>query len=229
MKLLAKIFRLSSAATQPSFAHSQLMLPDARSDGQANNAARTNTRRELLRVVLRDTLNRQGIPASWLGADALISTSRSGVQGIHWRLVVRHWDPRLLTHAVALQQKLLNRVMTFDPLAANWLTGISWQFALPDESVCPGMPHPGTWTSPLPEAAAPVAKAAPAGPTMEVIAGPVRISDPSRSRQDAETEARADLERLLAVRDADHQRHSDGDKMKPPPSQFMRTEPMHLK
>lgn len=226
MKLLAKIFRWSSAVPRQRFPQSQL-LPDARAGGEGNNATRNNTRRELLRIVLRDTLNRQGIPAAWLSADAVVSTSRSGVQGIHWRLVVRHWNPRLLTHAPALQQQLIKRVMTFDPLAANWLTGISWQFALPDESVCPSMPHPGIWTA-TPKEDASEANAGSAEPTVEVIAGPVRISDPGRSIQDAEAEARADLERLLAVREADHQRHSGGDTTKALQSQFKRTEPMRL-
>jgi hypothetical protein len=225
MKLLARILRLSRAATSQSFAQSQLMLPDADSSGQASNAAaRHSTRCELLRVVLRDTLNRQGIPASWLGTQTLVSTSRSGVQGIHWRLLVRHWDARLLTHSMALQQQLLKRVLTLDPLAASWLTGISWQFALPDESVCPGMPHPGAWTA-APPKAAPAARAAPAEPTMDVIAGPVRISDPGRSKQDAEADARVELERLLAVREPDYLRRRDG---AVPDSHFIRTVPMRL-
>jgi hypothetical protein len=222
MKLLA-ILGLSRAS-QPQFAQSQLMPPEPASGSQGANAARFNTRCELLRVVLRDTLNRQGIPAAWLGAEIRVSTSRSGLQGIHWRLLVRHWDPRLLMHAVALQQKLYSRVMTFDPFAANWLTGISWQFALPDESVCPAMPHPGTWTAQPSQATMRTAKASTAETSVDVIAGPVRIPDSNRS---SEADVRANLDRLMAVCEKDYKRNSSADGAGPN-SQFVRTVPMRL-
>lgn len=149
-----------------------------------------STRRELLRVVLRDTLNRHGIPTAWIAAELLTTTSRQGERGLHWRLHVLHWDPRLLTHAVALQNALIRRVLAFDPLAANWLKGISWQFALEDESECPPLPHAGTWmqpaTRPGPQRQAEEAAA-------DVIAGPVHIAD----------DVRAELSELLKLRDED--------------------------
>ncbi len=106
------------------------------------------TRRELLRVVLRDTLIKHGIPSAWLSAEMLV-TGGTRQPGMHVRLLVRHWDPRLLTHGVALQNSFMQRVSLFDPLAPDWLKGISWQFALPDESVCPEMPEPAVWTAPV--------------------------------------------------------------------------------
>jgi hypothetical protein len=200
------------------------MLPEVRA-GEQPSTKSDSTRRELLRLVLRDVLGRQGIPAAWLGAEILANTSRSGVQGLHWRILVRHWDARLITHAVALQQKLVTRVTELDPLAGKWLTGISWQFALPDESVCPGLPHPGTWTA-LPSKATPEVNAASPGPTVDVIAGPVRISGSGPSKKkDAGAQTRADLERLLAAREADYHRHSSSDTSESQ-SQFMATQPM---
>jgi hypothetical protein len=93
---------------------------------------------------------------------------------------MRHWEPRLLTHSVALQNALVQRLVCLDPMAADWLTGISWQLALQDESRCPGMPPRHTWTG--------------AGPTAPPAQTPER---------DVET-ARADLNRLLARRDEPH-------------------------
>src|SRR5688572_24212098 len=73
-----------------------------------------SVRKDLLKVVLREMLLRNGIPSDWLSADMLRTTSpRRGDQGhgIHVRLLVRHWDPRLLLHSVALEQDFYQRLM----------------------------------------------------------------------------------------------------------------------
>lgn len=178
--------------------------------------SQNTTRRELLRVVLRDTLNRHGIPTKWVTAELLTTTSRTGERGIHWRLVVKHWDPRLLEHSVALQNALVKRVLTFDPLAVSWLNGVSWQVALEDESKCPPLPAPPTWT--LNHRSAEEAQATPSG---DVIEGPVHIGTDS-----AQNDVKAELEELLKIRDEDFRRHSgDG---KPGSGQFAKTEPAKL-
>lgn len=146
-----------------------------------------------MQLALRESLQRHGIPTSWITADALSATSRNSEAGLHWRLAIKHWDPRLMLHGVALQHSLVNRVLMYDPRAHDWLLGISWQFVLPDESVCPAMPHPGSWTADPPPALEPSAALLPGG-SADVIAGPVRI------REDG---VESDLERLMAVRDAD--------------------------
>ena len=208
MSFLSSLFGFTRAPARPpghSQPHSQLASGYSMQQG-ANPASQNTTRRELLRVVLRDTLNRHGIPAAWIGADMLVATSRNRESGIHWRITIKHWDPRLMLHSVAFQQALIKRLMTFDPMAANWLMGISWQIALADESECPPMPHPASWTSHReddPTSPAPL----PVSPSGDVIAGPVLIPD-----EDPEAAAtRADLESLMALRDADFRQHADGD------------------
>lgn len=204
MSLIKRLFSTTPrpAAATASQPHSQLPASMAPQQAVASGA----TRRELLRAVLRDTLIRQGIPPEWVTAEVLSSTSRAGERTVHWRLVVKHWDVRLLVHGVALQQALIKRVTTFDPLASTWLSGISWQFALDDESACPPLPHPGSWTSPAPVADPLLQAAAAEG---GLIAGPVRIADtPSPApAQDGEA-ARADLDQLMAIRDADFRQHA---------------------
>jgi hypothetical protein len=107
----------------------------------------SGARRELLRKALRETLSLHCIPAAWIGAEMLITSSRGAAQkGIHWRLLIKHWDPELLSYGVRFQQSLISRLMSLDDSAGSWLMGISWQFALPDESVCPPMP-PRTWAA----------------------------------------------------------------------------------
>ena len=231
MSLIDRIFGRTGPAQRPS--HSQ---PHAHSQPHSQSAPHSNlssvhsqmtpqaiasqnaTRRELLRVVLRDTLTRHGIPTSWITADMLVATSRQREPGIHWRLSIKHWDERLMTHTVALQNNMIKRVMSFDPLATNWLMGISWQLALDDESACPPMPHPGMWTSEPhrpPEVPAPAV----AGGSGDVISGPVLIGRP-----EPQATAREDLEKLFAIRDADRQRNAADE----PLHTFAATEPAKL-
>jgi hypothetical protein len=190
----------TSSANSTQFAASQL---------SPNSALSSSVRKDLLKLVLRETLNRNGIPQGWLSADMLRTTTAQREQGLHVRFLVRVWEPRLLAHGPALEQEFAQRLSLLDPQSTEWLMGFSWQFSLPDTSVCPSMPHPGSWTAP-PEAAQP-APAKPADPPVgqagDVIEGPVVIPQPAE-------DVRADLERLLAARDEDMKRHG-GDSFAP--------------
>lgn len=169
-------------------------------------------RRDLLRVALRDTINRHGIPATWIGAETLVTTSRGVAQkGIHWRLLIKHWDPELLSYGVPFQQSLMNRLVTLDATAGTWLMGISWQFALPDESVCPPMPQ-RAWAAEAKAAAQP-AKAATA-PT---------AATPATVQAAAAVKAKANLEQMFAARDAELKGGAGDEQAK-----FQSTEPSPL-
>lgn len=226
--------------------------PDLSQPARSSSAEQSAARRELLRSVLRKTLNRHGIPSTWLGAEMLIATSRGRETGLHWRLLIKHWDPRLLNHTIALQNALITRLISFDPLATEWLMGISWQFALATEAQCPPLPQAGYWTAepraavPEPEPVAPVS-----GGSGDVIAGPVRIGTkpaplvarPPRatvpvSQQktvimerprptDSSDSVRSDLDKLLAVRDAELSRRTDGGS-EPTQPMYLKTEPQPL-
>jgi hypothetical protein len=150
MKFLSQLFRKQQAASLEFEASvldsSQSQFSD--SQGRPSKPPPVNThatRKEMLRVVLRDVLRRHGIPAEWITGEALAAMSRRGTPGLYWRVTIRHWDPRLPNYCVALQQALLGDVQVFDPEAGRWLLGLMWQFALEDDSACPQMPPAETW------------------------------------------------------------------------------------
>ncbi|MBI5277290.1 MAG: hypothetical protein HY854_12600 [Burkholderiales bacterium] len=201
-------------AANSSQVHSELKSGHSQSQAHVGHPPTQHERRELLRVVLRDTLKRHGIPAEWITAEMATMTSRNGDRGLYWRLAIRHWDARLPVYCVSLQKALISKLHTFDPVAEEWLVGISWQFTLADDSGCPPLPHPGMWTAmprDIPDTQ-PSSQPAPAQGA-DVIAGPVSVESHSG-------DVKADLERLMSVLDEQyHHAESSG---------YARTEPAKL-
>jgi hypothetical protein len=185
--------------------------PSTQFDSQHTQAGSNSqsVRKDLLKMVLRETLTRNGIPPTWISADMLRTTSPARREtGLHVRFLVRHWDPRLMEHAVAFEAEFTDRLQLLDPLANNWLMGFSWQFTMEDRSVCPALPHPATWTAPPPPSApAPLQPNAEPSSYGDVIAGPTALEQP-RPLDDV----RADLERLLALRDEDMRKHGTAER-----------------
>jgi hypothetical protein len=239
MGLISRIFGANKGAAPPSQTH--LASGDSLQHSQTRSQSQGEVRRDLLRMALRDTLQRNGIPTSWLGADLLKATSRSGQTGYHWRLVIKHWDPRLLVHSVALQNALLQRVLALDPSADQWLLGISWRTELADESVCPPLPQPWVWAldpaQPTPAPAAQGAADLPEVPAMPdpapaaeppdtapagIIAGPMHLHEAGGS-------PKSDLDKLLAVLDDEFKARSDAQAADPGAQPaFQKTEPAGL-
>lgn len=134
-------------------------------------------RKDLLKVVLRDTLLRNGIPSAWLSIDILRTTTAQRTSGVHVRFLLLEWQPRLLVHGLAIERDFHRRLLGMDPQADRWLMGFSWQFALSDTSGCPALPHAGSWTA-LPTDAHQGADTLGAdSASAQVISGPVRIPE----------------------------------------------------
>lgn len=107
------------------------------------------TRRELIRVLTRDTQRLAGIPEAWLESQVLLELGRDGQTLVHLRLVVKHWDERLLKYAVAFQRRLRAEIEHFEPDAREWLLSVSWLYQVDDQ--CPNLelPDPGAWATPV--------------------------------------------------------------------------------
>lgn len=186
-------------------------------DDSSENATRT----QLVQVLLRDVLRRHGIPFNWVESQMLVVASRSRGSGMYVRLIMKHWDDRLITHAFALQNTLLADISRFEPRAFDWLHGVSWQLDV--DGSCPhtSLPHKTYWQEPaIPAtrgaAAAPAPVVTP--PTPATPAAPTAVSV-------SEQEALQDLERLFMIRDQEIGRQAADGK---PPVGYEKTKPTPL-
>lgn len=118
--------------------------PSTIADGSPNAL-----RRQLVQVLVRDLVRRHGIPAHWLECQMLLVCSRSRGEGMYVRLVIKQWDPRLLTYAVAFQNALQLDITRFEPRASQWLFGISWQLEVGDTCPYPELPDRAAWLEPV--------------------------------------------------------------------------------
>jgi len=184
--MIRLIKRLFGGAKKPDLAAPS--QPDSRAYPSAIEVeSQAGTRRELVRMLTRDSQRHAGIPDGWLESQVLLELGRGGQTFIHLRVVVRHWDERLLKYAVAFQRTLRSEIERFEPAAREWLLSITWQYEVDDQCPYPRLPDPGSWTGQAGLAA---------GPTP----APARIEEKKQDTE--EDEVRADLARLFAVRDA---------------------------
>ncbi len=148
MDLMKKMFR-GNTPTPPEptglAGYEPIMAqPRVAAQAEADFAAQADIRRELLRVRTRNTLRLSGIPESWIEAQVLLEPV-GGRTFMHLRLVVRHWDTRLMRYAIAFQRKVMEEIERIDPQAAQWLLSIVWAFPPELEVPDPELPQPSAW------------------------------------------------------------------------------------
>ena len=121
----------------------------SQADGQEHSRAtelgsQTTTRRELLRVLTRDTARYCGIPEGWIECHVLVVSTRKGDTHLHARLVLRYWDDTLVRHVMAFEMRLRAEILRFEPQASDWLHSVTWEFKAEN---CPHleMPPRDTW------------------------------------------------------------------------------------
>lgn len=230
MGFMDRLFGRSAARPAASRSGPTSAQPGAGPSTRGPSSPQT-VRKELVRVSVRDTLLHNGIPAAWVRADPLTTSAPGRATGVHVRLVVQHWDARLMECAVALQEHVEKRILSLDPQAENWLMGLSWQFDLEDVSHCPPLPHPGSWTAQADamraalRAPQPKPQSQPAQAGADVISGPTRIGQAAAAGAPGEDRRKA-LERMMSERDADFGRDEGGEFSKTQPMGFEKTRPM---
>ena len=128
-------------------AHKNSALHSSRSPQHSilQDGSETETRGQLVQVLLRDLVRKSGMPAGWVQCQIQVINSRSRGQGIFVRLIVKHWDERLMKYAFAFQKALLTDIVQFEPKAGTWLQGIAWQLEVATTCPLTELPGPDYW------------------------------------------------------------------------------------
>jgi hypothetical protein len=147
--------------------------------------SRNAPRRELVQVILRDTMRKHGIPSDWIDCRILSTVNRHGRPGLHVNFVVRQAHDRLLAYVFAFQDSFERELARFEPRSRDWLLSLGWEFQGFDIQ---SMADPKTWAQSnfSPSNPAPLTSLAPAG------------EEAPRAEDDVES----DLQKLFAIRDA---------------------------
>ena len=225
MQLIKKMFgRGPGAGPAPGSESAQFQDSDNNSD----LGSRNTPRRELVQVVLRDSMRRHGIPSAWIDCRILSVVTRSQRTGMHVQFIMLDGIDRLLTYVPAFQTSFMEEILRFDPRVDDWLFSVSWQFQnLNSTKIASLMPDHAAWAgttagAPLqaqaqaavaaPEPARPAAAipAPTAAPTPLPTARPAATQPPAQVRTPAATgvdsagdeDVMEDLQALYAIRDA---------------------------
>ena len=220
MQLIKKMFgRGPGAGPAPGSESAQFQDSESNSEPGSRNTSH----RELVQVVLRDSMRRHGIPSAWIDCRTLSVVTRSQRTGMHVQFIVCDGIDRLLNYVPAFQTSFREEILRFDPRVDDWLLSLSWQFQnLTSTKIASLMPDPATWAgttmgAPLQAqalgepvrlgAATPAFTAAPtAAPTVRPAPRqpPAQSSAPASAAVDAarDDEVMEDLQALYAIRDA---------------------------
>jgi len=124
-----------------------------------NTQQHSNVQRELIRVVLKDTLRLHGIPFGWLACEVIIIARSPGERETNIQLVIMKWNEQLLRYAPALQQQLLHGLDRFEPTVDHSKYIISWRFSPTCGNPFVNMPESKVWlkyAKPVPVEAEPI-------------------------------------------------------------------------
>lgn len=108
---------------------------EALTRGPTSGVGGTASRKQMLAIVLRETLLRNAVPNGCVGMEFFRTMDRSGARtdGIHVRLVLRDLHDELAGRIVALERDFRRRLTAIDWRAAEWLQGVSWQMEWAEE------------------------------------------------------------------------------------------------
>jgi len=134
-----KVFTALSASLRGS--RRDAAAPDGVATRVPSGIGGTASRKQMLAVVLRETLLRNNVPNGSVGLEFFRTIDRTGARtdGIHVRLIVRDGHPDLPSCMLALERDFRRRVALIDYRATEWLQGVTWQFELPEEATAPGL------------------------------------------------------------------------------------------
>ena len=188
MGLLKKFFGGEPAASGRS-ASSQFHESEstARSDTSANAP-----RRELVHVVLRDTMRKHGVPTDWLECRVLTVVTRHRKIGMHVQFILKPGGEGIVDHIHAFQQTFWRELEKFEMRPRDWLFSLAWQFDT-DVSRQAGAPATQGWDD------------------------STNADADTQPPEEDEEVLRTDLQALYAIRDAALSRPAELAHLPPPP------------
>jgi len=166
-------------------------------DTEESRVSRNAPRRELVQVILRDTMRKHGIPSDWVECRILSSVSRSGRAGLHVNFVVKKAHDRLLAYVFAFQDSFERELARFEPRARDWLISLGWEFQGFNAA---DMPDPNSWA---PSGPAPL-HAPLVQPDWRGSPGDFdrAVSPADEEARKSDEDVQRDLQALFAIRDA---------------------------
>ncbi len=108
-------------------------------------SSRNAPRRELVQVVLRDTMRKNGIPSDWIDCRILSVISHHHKSGMHVQFLVRKGDEQLLHYVHAFQESFWDEIQKFEPRAKDWLFSVGWEFYAPATRGFSPLPDRASW------------------------------------------------------------------------------------
>ena len=139
-----KLQQLFGLKSQPKTA-SGATHPESEVSVPGDEHSTIGVRQQLIQVLLRDTARRAGIPSNWLDCQMLLTANPTRGEGMYLRIIMKQWDLRMLTYALAFEKSLMTDITRFEPHASDWLYGISWQFQVGDSCPYKGLPDRHLW------------------------------------------------------------------------------------
>jgi hypothetical protein len=206
MGLIDRIFKNSPAGEKkdkvgPATQSSTQFFEDEPEAGDTQTG-RNAPRRELVQVILRDTMRKHSIPSDWIDCRILSAVTRTGRRGLHVNFVVKQAHDRLLPYVFPFQDSFERELSRFEPRCRDWLLSLGWEFTGMKASDMPDARH---WSGGSLHAAA-------AGQAEADREGPATEDSP------ADEEIERDLRALFAIRDqalADNRQPPAGDPAHP--------------
>jgi hypothetical protein len=217
MGLIGRIFGKDKDGEPLPGGGSSTQFHESASGEDDSQPSRNAPRRELVQVILRDTMRKHGIPSDWIECRILSTVSRSGRHGLHVNFVVRQAHEQLLAYVFAFQDSFERELSRYEPRCRDWLMSLGWEF---QDVQLDGMSDPKGWVTSGP---APLmeAKPATARPPLPAFAPTVDSRDEEDSK--SEEDIQRDLKALFAIRDA---AMADARPVvRPPHTEFQPTDP----
>jgi hypothetical protein len=190
MGLLNKIFKGPDRPGPDSVNPTGTRIVEA--DDQDDDAAeREASRRELVKLVLRESMRRHAVPSDWIDCRMLPVVTSNRKSGFHVQLVVKQGQASLLNYIPAFQSSLMAEVEKYDPRAWDWLLTISWQFEGITSRTGGQLPAAGGWN----------VRDAGAASAASVASG-VAAAAALAQQDEEDADVAEDLKALFAIRDA---------------------------